>query len=468
MQAVQRSRAVARVRRFLVVAAGSCVLIAVALITLPNRPSVGFTLLSLEARINGTNVTATTVVAATEQTQANRYGVCVRDQRGAAADFAPLSDVELSAEGSRFSSTKRFAAGTYNYYACVKAGGRTYIVGGAKRFSLGQGSPAADRGGLSSSPSTTARGPAPTSAPAATGSKFVAGGRPRASSSGPTTAEPAATGSKPGAASGPSGGNAPVGTQPANPRPIPATSSADPSGVPMPVVNLAGWRQIVAQDFTAATPLGSFPGGAYSSGFFPYAGYRDTSGKGTYDPAKVMSVKGGALDWYLHSQSGQSYVSAIVPRVPATRWGQIYGRYSIRFRSDVLPGYKLAFMLWPDSDNWSDGEVDFPEVNELTANSFIYANRYAADRSDLTGGTTGFKTSTSAAGSGWHTATIEWGPGRLTYILDGVTLGTTSTNVPYKSMHWVLQVETALSGPAPESSVAGHVQVDWVTMYSRS
>lgn len=245
-----------------------------------------------------------------------------------------------------------------------------------------------------------------------------------------------------------------------------AATAADPSGQTMPVGNLAGWHQIVAQNFSTPVALGSFPGPHYK-GFFPYSGYSDTSGNGTYNPAKVLSVHGGVLDYYLHTAGGQHDVSSVVVEVPGKNWGQVYGRYSVRFRSDRVPGYKMAFLLWPDDDNWDEGEIDFPETVSLTSAATIYANRYAAGRPVLSGSTLGFKTKTSAAGTGWHTATTEWSPGGITYYLDGKKLGTTTSGVPHTLMRWTLQVETGIDVPAPSASAAGHVQVDWVTMYSR-
>ena len=235
----------------------------------------------------------------------------------------------------------------------------------------------------------------------------------------------------------------------------------------MPVGDMPGWHQIVAQDFDTSVPLGSFPGSAYRSSFYAYNGYADTSGNGLYSPAKVLSVQNGSLNWNLHTENGRPLVGAVVPEVPRTGWGQTYGRYSVRFRSDIAVGYKLAFLLWPDSDNWAEGEIDFPEVDDLDTGSRIYANLYPAGRSDLTGGSIGFQSGVAAAGSGWHVATIEWLPSRLRYILDGATLGTTTVGVPTTPMHWVLQVETAI-GARPLAGVAGHVNVDWVTIYSRA
>ncbi|SDT19245.1 Glycosyl hydrolases family 16 [Friedmanniella luteola] len=237
----------------------------------------------------------------------------------------------------------------------------------------------------------------------------------------------------------------------------------------MPTGDLPGWRQVFKDDFATSAGRGSLLSNpAYSRRWYSYSGYNDTSGRGRYNPAAVMSTTGGALDWYVHTAGGQHNVAAMVPINPSTGWGQRYGRYSVRFRSDQLPGYKLAFMLWPDSDNWGEGEVDFPEVGSLEQGNRIYANLYQRGNTatGTPGPSTGFRTTTDAAGSGWHVATTEWSPNKLTYYLDGKALGTLTTGVPTTSFHPVLQVETAVGGPSPSSAVSGHVQVDWVTMYA--
>jgi hypothetical protein len=216
--------------------------------------------------------------------------------------------------------------------------------------------------------------------------------------------------------------------------------------------------------------LGSYQSSTYARRFFAYSG-GDTFGHGVYDAKRVNSVSGGLLDWYLHKENGQPYVSALVPVVPATGWGQRYGRYSVRFRSDVVPGYKMAFLLWPDSDNWGEGEIDFPEAGSLEKSgkdNSIYANLYPRGntRTGTPGTPTRFSTTTQAGDGLWHIATMEWSPNKLTFILDGVNLGSKTAGVPTTPMHWVLQVETSIGGPARNSNAAGHLQVDWATMYS--
>ncbi|WP_157720537.1 glycoside hydrolase family 16 protein [Friedmanniella luteola] len=229
--------------------------------------------------------------------------------------------------------------------------------------------------------------------------------------------------------------------------------------------DLPGWRQVVAEDFDAEVPLGGFSSSPYSPGFSAYDGFADTFGHGRYDPAEVLSVQDGSLDWDLHTSEGVHHVAAVVVTVPGSGWGQTYGRYSVRFRSDAVPGYKLAFLLWPDTDRWGEGEIDFPEAHSLDSDAEIVANLYrTGDGADTPGTSAGFDSGVAVADSGWHVATVEWLPSSLTFELDGVVLGTKTAGVPSTSMHWVLQVETAESGP--DDSARGHVQVDWVAAWS--
>ena len=63
-----------------------------------------------------------------------------------------------------------------------------------------------------------------------------------------------------------------------------------------------------------------------------------------------------------------------------------------------------------------------------------------------------------------RTVTLEWSPGRITYLLDGRTVGTTTSSVPSRPMRWILQTES--NGSTPNPAVAGHVLIDWVTIHT--
>ena len=146
-------------------------------------------------------------------------------------------------------------------------------------------------------------------------------------------------------------------------------------------------------------------------------------------------------------------------------------------RSDLLPNYKTAFLLWPQSQHWSyDGEIDFPEsLHDLTGpiNAAVwweYGNYADNDQNWWTVTNSGFYNS-------WHTYTIDWSPNTLIYYIDGNVVedfsGSTAmwsdgrSKIPDTPMYLVLQTETQLSPIVnPANSVAGNVQVDWVVTYA--
>jgi hypothetical protein len=222
------------------------------------------------------------------------------------------------------------------------------------------------------------------------------------------------------------------------------------------VADLPGWHLVLSQDFTKSAALGQFAS-AYP-GWAGYDGAQDTSGHGTYDSAATTSVSGGVLDEYLHSQ-GTPRVMALTP--PGAAAHQTYGRYAVRFRSDSIPGYKIAWLLWPCNDVWSQGELDFPEA-DLNSTIQGYAH-------DVTGSPdhNAWDVGTGTSMTAWHTAVLEWSPSGLTYILDGHSWTTTNvTAIPRNPMNWILQTETAENGPTPSASSSGHINIDWVAAWS--
>jgi hypothetical protein len=240
-------------------------------------------------------------------------------------------------------------------------------------------------------------------------------------------------------------------------------STDDPSGEPLPVGDLPGWDQVFTDNFSTAVPLGAFPA-AVSGKWTAYTG-QDTSGHGTYHAGKVVSVGNGVMNKHLHTENGVHYVAAALPKIPGHSGaydGLTYGRYAVRFRVDQpanLAGYKTAWLLWPDSDNWQEGEVDFPEGNLTgTIGAFMHhrGNPQAQEQYP-----------TSVTYGGWHTAVIEWTPQSVKFVLDDTVIGndTATQFLPNTSMHWVLQTETTPSGP--NNTAAGNVQIDWVAIWSR-
>lgn len=143
----------------------------------------------------------------------------------------------------------------------------------------------------------------------------------------------------------------------------------------------------------------------------------------------------------------------VIPGAPGKDDGLLYGRYVIRFEADPVPGYKPAWLLWPDSNDWSDAEIDSPRRD---LNSTFDA--YMHHRADPTAQDA---YSTGATYTGGHTETVRWTPQAVTFYLDGKEIGssTNASTIPATPMRRVLQTETQLTGGAPGNAAAGHVEI---------
>jgi len=210
---------------------------------------------------------------------------------------------------------------------------------------------------------------------------------------------------------------------------------------------------VFQDDFDADVAVGDFPSDpAYSRDWSAYPdGWKDTSKVGTYAPSRTVSVSDGNLVIDVHAD-GDEYLGAAV--VANVTYGQTYGRYTVRWRADPTSGYGLAFLLWPDSESWpDDGEIDFPEGHldgSITA---------TAHHADPNGGKEQFDTGESM--DGWHTSMVEWPPDHVVFTLDGDVVGRSTTKVPDKPMHWVMQVGTN-GNDTPPADARGAVEIDWV------
>lgn len=239
------------------------------------------------------------------------------------------------------------------------------------------------------------------------------------------------------------------------------------------VVDSSKWKLAKEENFLTPAAEGQFLNvygkswGAYETGWF------DTNGKPTADGGagtgshynqNNLSVVDGNLRIKVGIGSdgkAQAAVPFLLAPGSTNIWDRTYGRYEVRFRADPVPGYKTAFLLWPRSEQWPrDGEIDFPEGSlNGTINGFVHYQ-------GATSGNEQAAFSTNSTYTSWHTATIEWLPTSVTFLLDGKVVGTTKSRIPNTPMHWVLQTETNLGGTQPKSGDTGYVFIDWVTVHT--
>lgn len=258
---------------------------------------------------------------------------------------------------------------------------------------------------------------------------------------------------------------------------------ASPSGQIMPKGDLPGWRYLMGEDFDTDLPLGGnfmqaypligFYGQPYTTGAYYDTSRnvgRPTASQGLYSTPRVISVSEGVLRKRLHTEGVRPMVAALCPHIPgyvrSGYWSyQTYGRYTIRARfPNVMPGYKCAWLLWPQSDDSSiHGEIDFPErdFDNLTAvGGFVHHAPKVPDPHQWSMG------SYQINMTQWHTYTMEWSPGLVRFILDGAVVGTHTERIPAAPMRWVIQTETRVGSTPPQVTVQGDVEIDWLAMWA--
>ncbi|MBO1756384.1 glycoside hydrolase family 16 protein [Allobranchiibius sp. CTAmp26] len=262
------------------------------------------------------------------------------------------------------------------------------------------------------------------------------------------------------------------------------------SGVAMPLGNLPGWKQTIAEDFNTAIPLGGFVAspttyGELAQNCAAYATYGKRLGVygngsantyGYYDVSKTLSTSSSVLDTYLHVDPATSrrVSAAVFPLRGGLQNSHTYGRWSYRMRSynATGSGWGCATLLWPADDKaWpASGEIDWPE-GDIKAqplgmpgkiNGFFHPR-------DATNGWEGTVQIPSLNGmwTNWHTFTIEWLPNSLKVYLGTQLVMARTSHVPSTPMRWVSQTgpnNDALGRPVLPSG-SSHVQIDWVVAY---
>jgi beta-glucanase (GH16 family) len=248
---------------------------------------------------------------------------------------------------------------------------------------------------------------------------------------------------------------------PHGPHPIPVRSprpgpvaSASPSGVPMPVGDLPGWKQVFADDFSGRSIDRNHWG--------PYTGQPGGDPGGWWDPSHIQ-VHDGILELqsFRDPAFDDRWVSGGLSSAPALR--QTYGKYLVRYRMD--PGFGVAgiLLLWPSDNNWPP-EVDFAEDGGGDRSHTTATLHYGSTDEQIQRETTGDFTR-------WHTIGVEWTPERLDFTLDGSVWTSITSHVPDKAMEMDLQTQAGTCGqvhtPCPDASTPDHVtmQIDWVVAY---
>jgi hypothetical protein len=63
---------------------------------------------------------------------------------------------------------------------------------------------------------------------------------------------------------------------------------------------------------------------------------------------------------------------------------------------------------------------------------------------------------------------IDWLPHRVTFFLDGKTVGNTTnpTKIPNKLLRWIIQTNLSSSVAEARNTSQGHIYIDWAAIYA--
>jgi len=250
--------------------------------------------------------------------------------------------------------------------------------------------------------------------------------------------------------------------------PTPAATTPTPQGAPyrrkLPTKSTQGFKHLAGQDFDEDAKVGQVASRdreadlPYQDWILPYANWSGHRG-GQYRFMENVSVRDGKLDVHVRSIKGKNTGAAWIwlhPDPTFKNYGFTYGAVEQRVKVvGEIPGYGVANLLWPDSEDWGDGEIDFPEAGfgeEPTAYHHCLSPRPKDNCSIFRTGVTW---------SEWHVYRIEWLPTGTSYYIDGRLIGTNTDATPHTSHHWVTQIARDTKG-RKDPRLQGHYLIDWV------
>jgi hypothetical protein len=262
--------------------------------------------------------------------------------------------------------------------------------------------------------------------------------------------------------------------------PTPTASPSSTAG-PSPTSSAAaGWSLVFDDEMDRPVALGHLLDAsidAYHTSDGRYtvykSGWLDTSKVGHYDPA-IASIANGIFDIAIKTAGGYPHVFAMtaLPTGSSAKGGLLSMRCEVRIRADLMIGYKGVPMCgWADAATTNDlllqyGENDFPEANfdQSPAAYMHWTNATAFGQQDWY--------PTGASWQTWHTYRTDWigtpTGGSVEFSIDGRSIGKSTSRTPVSPMHANFQFETWTNGVVPDPAVTGHVQIDFIHIYSRA
>jgi beta-glucanase (GH16 family) len=188
-----------------------------------------------------------------------------------------------------------------------------------------------------------------------------------------------------------------------------------------------------------------------------------------YKPANI-SEGGGSLSLTARRErttspySGRTfeYTSGLIQSKPSFNFR--YGRMAARMKLPKGSGFWPAFWTWPSDEVWPP-EIDAMEFVGDKPN-LIYQTYHGPN------GANGSRVSNPDWTADWHTFSVDWQPGRLTWYVDGIETKTIG-EAPTRNMYLIANLAVANGmrswGPPPDASTPfpASLRIDYVRVWKR-
>jgi beta-glucanase (GH16 family) len=255
-----------------------------------------------------------------------------------------------------------------------------------------------------------------------------------------------------------SGSESPASVTSSAPASESSTSSAPANTVRMPVGDLPGWHQVLADDFRS--------GKVNTSTWYEYSGQPGGDPGGWWDPSHLV-VENGQLIIRGYMNNGKWTTGGINS---SHSLSQVYGQYDIRFRMDQGEGVGYVALLWPTTGS-GPPEIDFAEDNGASSRISTYGSFHWSTLS----GEHDDSHVLSINMTQWHTLGVEWTPGSIVYTIDGRPWASETGNaVPAIPMSLCIQTQAwggsynnAWENPIDVTTPPEvDMHIAWITAYS--
>jgi|GEM_PF-2202132 beta-glucanase (GH16 family) len=244
------------------------------------------------------------------------------------------------------------------------------------------------------------------------------------------------------------------------------TPEPSPTATPLPIQAPAGWKLVWHDEFDGSSVdtskwnvVDSAPGGYYIDSLH--------DGLQAWTP-KAVSVQGGVLRFTSTQQrvDGRNYASGAL--TTQNKFSFLYGRVDVRVRLPKGDGFWPAIWTLPVHNTdvgIASYETDILELlGQDPTTAYVAQHSVGYPRSYCTYTGPDF----SAA---FHTFTMEWSPGKIVWLVDGVQHCLITVGVSNVSEYLLLNTYVGGSWPGPPDSTTTFPQYtdfDYVRVYTRS